>query len=992
MQQIKHINYRVILPILLSLVVAITCSVSAIFIVQKGKKNRSSSEVDQPTVSEPSIFDNVYYEKSKPKFNRCGTVTVGTDILRDGKSLDASSAEVADLVKSAAADGFDALNINVNTENGLIFSTSDADSQYDGLLQYINSCAKQYGMTVAATIDISKLAKKSVTDHEDIQYICSVLSSEKLLDHIDMLIISGAAMPYDADTAQESTVSEQDSATVSEVSVADADLSLAMRYFYRAVAKVNSSLYTGVLCDGLYTAAGGNRIDGIEYMLDDKKADILTWKTDGYTDFFFVQIPWSTSDKTLNFRDAVTSWRDALGSTSDVFYELSYSKLGGDGDWKKTDQILNQLMCLSELSVNGFTFDSYYKFMADTTESRKVLLKYLSGALQSDFVLKDLTMTSPAKTAFTTSENFCAFIGASDPEFSITFNGKEIERNELGYFSFDVDLELGLNTFVIEHKGQKTEYKITYKHTIIKSISPSSAQKLDGGSVLTVEAEAVAGSTVTAKLNGETITLTEYPVKLEDGSAAEYSSFLGSFTMPVNYDKNVSLGKITFSANSPKYGKDSKTGGSVTVLKSERPVTPSKPVTPEGGDYMDVGSTYVAEVVKYEAETFNGNDFGDFSRPTNNFLPLGTVDYCSDTTVNYGNTIKLRRLRCGKMMYDTHKGVDNIKVYKAELPDHNEVKIAGVNDGGRHTEITLDVLWKAPFKLDLLNQDYIGRTETGGDGRDYRITAATYSYVDITFNYATVFDGEVVFAESNPLFKSAEWIKGNADCTLRLHLKRTGQFYGWSASYNSEGQLVFSFLNPAKITAAGNAYGYSLSGVIIGIDVGHGGNDCGAANGKFYESNMNLTLALKLKAELESLGATVVMNRETDKTLDNDERMLIIKRAKPDYMIAIHRNSAGRAKPNGFSAYHYNAYSSAAANLIQNTTDNAGLYNKSDWSYLKWHNYYVLRGVSECPTVLTENGFISNASDLEKMRSDEFNTNCAKALTRGIVQYFVSIQ
>ena len=128
------------------------------------------------------------------------------------------------------------------------------------------------------------------------------------------------------------------------------------------------------------------------------------------------------------------------------------------------------------------------------------------------------------------------------------------------------------------------------------------------------------------------------------------------------------------------------------------------------------------------------------------------------------------------MMYDTHKGVDNIKVYKAELPDHNEVKIAGVNDGGRHTEITLDVLWKAPFKLDLLNQDYIGRTETGGDGRDYSITAATYSYVDITFNYATVFDGEVVFAESNPLFKSAEWIKGNADCTLRLHLKRTGQF------------------------------------------------------------------------------------------------------------------------------------------------------------------------------------------------------------------------
>ena len=343
MQQIKHINYRVILPILLSLVVAITCSVSAIFIVQKERRTARHQRSISRQFRNRRFLITCTTKNQSPNSTDAVPLQSAPIYCGDGKSLDASSAEVADLVKSAAADGFDALNINVNTENGLIFSTSDADSQYDGLLQYINSCAKQYGMTVAATIDISKLAKKSVTDHEDIQYICSVLSSEKLLDHIDMLIISGAAMPYDADTAQESTVSEQDSATVSEVSVADADLSLAMRYFYRAVAKVNSSLYTGVLCDGLYTAAGGNRIDGIEYMLDDKKADILTWKTDGYTDFFFVQIPWSTSDKTLNFRDAVTSWRDALGSTSDVFYELSYSKLGGDGDWKKPTRYLISL-------------------------------------------------------------------------------------------------------------------------------------------------------------------------------------------------------------------------------------------------------------------------------------------------------------------------------------------------------------------------------------------------------------------------------------------------------------------------------------------------------------------------------------------------------------------------------------------------------------------------------------------------------------------------
>lgn len=990
MKHITKINYGVILPVLLLIAAIITGSISLMYFNRKKDDSTVSASSSEQSSSEPSIYDNVFYEKEKPKFNKCAGITVGIDILRDGKALDASFTEIADLIKSVAADGFDALNVKINTENGLIFSTLSAESRYDGLLEYISSSAKQYGITVAATIDISKLAKKSITDHEDIEYICSVLSSDKLINYIDMLIISGIDT-YDDGTAIDNTVSELDSAVVSSDSVASADLSLAMRYYYRAVAEADSTLYTGILCNGLYTAEGGERRDGVKYMLDDCKADILTWKNDGYTDFFFVDVPYSTADKILNFKDAVTSWKDAVGGNYDIYFTVSYSKLGGEGGWKKTDQILDQLMCLSELNISSFSFDSYYSFMSDKTESRKVVLKYITGALQNDFVLKNLSMTSPAKQTFTTSENFCAFIGASDPEFSITFNGKEIERNELGYFSFNVDLDIGLNTFTVEHKGQKTEYKITYKHTIIKTISPSSAQKLDGGSVLTVEAEAVSGSTVTAKLNGETITLTEYPVTLDDGTVSEYSNYLGRFTMPVDYDKNLSLGKVTFAANSPKYGKDTKTGGSVTVLKSTRPETPSKPVTPSGGDYIDVGGTYVAEVVKYEAETFNGNDFGDFSRPTNNYLPLGTRDYCSETTVSYSGST-LRKLRCGKMVYDTHKGTDNIKVYKAELPDHNEISIAGVNDSGRHTEITLNTLWKAPFKLDLLNQNYVNRTETGGNGRDYRITSATYTYVDITFNYATVFEGSVVFAETNPLFKSAEWIKGTADCTLRLYLKRTGQFYGWSASYNDNGQLVFSFLNPVKITAADNTYGYDLTGVVVAIDVGHGGSDSGAINGKVYESNLNLTLALKLKTELESVGATVVMNRESNKTLDTDERMLIIKNAKPDYMIAIHRNSASNAKANGFSAYHYNAYSSAAAKLIQSNTDNANLYNNSAWTGLKWHNYYVLRGVSECPTVLTENGFISNKDDLSKMQNDEFNTNCAKAMAKGIVGYFASIQ
>ena len=111
-----------------------------------------------------------------------------------------------------------------------------------------------------------------------------------------------------------------------------------------------------------------------------------------------------------------------------------------------------------------------------------------------------------------------------------------------------------------------------------------------------------------------------------------------------------------------------------------------------------------------------------------------------------------------------------------------------------------------------------------------------------------------------------------------MHLKKAGAFYGWDANYNSEGQLVFEFLNPASVTMAENEYGVNLSGVKILIDVGHGGKDPGAlgVNTSYTEAMQNLVLANKLKAELESIGATVVLTREADITSSNNDKIKIV--------------------------------------------------------------------------------------------------------------------
>ena len=110
----------------------------------------------------------------------------------------------------------------------------------------------------------------------------------------------------------------------------------------------------------------------------------------------------------------------------------------------------------------------------------------------------------------------------------------------------------------------------------------------------------------------------------------------------------------------------------------------------------------------------------------------------------------------------------------------------------------------------------------------------------------------------------------------------------------------------------------------IHIDAGHGGSDPGALgnNSNYTEAVLNLNLAQKLKSRLEALGATVSMTRTGNYTVSNDERMNIVRSEKPDFTIAIHRNSSTSSKPNGFAAYHFAPFSYNSTKYIYNNFSN----------------------------------------------------------------------
>ena len=343
-----------------------------------------------------------------------------------------------------------------------------------------------------------------------------------------------------------------------------------------------------------------------------------------------------------------------------------------------------------------------------------------------------------------------------------------------------------------------------------------------------------------------------------------------------------------------------------------------------------------------------------------------------------------------------------VRQYIGTLPDHNEIAAAEYVNNGSHTVITFNTLWKAPFYFDILPQSYVNPSV-----QNYRINAVTYNYIDITFCYATLFSGEITIPEDDPLFKSVQVIENkNADSsavrdiTLRLFLKKQGGFYGWDSYYNENGQLCFEFLNPKTVTAADNEYGVNLNGAKILIDAGHGGIDCGAPGFDYKnhsEAQQNLKLAFKIKAELEKIGAQVYMTRTDNRTSSTDDKIKMLKQIKPDYCIAVHHDSSVNTNANGFGAYHFNAFSAKAAEDIFYATRNTGtsIYQKRHKSFepfnLKWHYYYMCR-TTNCPVVLTENGYISNSFDYSNIISDAKNTEKAKAITRGIVNYFNSIQ
>ena len=172
----------------------------------------------------------------------------------------------------------------------------------------------------------------------------------------------------------------------------------------------------------------------------------------------------------------------------------------------------------------------------------------------------------------------------------------------------------------------------------------------------------------------------------------------------------------------------------------------------------------------------------------------------------------------------------------------------------------------------------------------------------------------------------------------------------------------------------------------ICIDAGHGGKDPGAVGRSgLNEKDVNMQVALKV-ADLLMDRYTVVMTRTDDQYVSLGKRCDIANQSKSRLFVSIHCNAAENHEANGIETFHY--YTSTRGKLFANAIQRGliALTDRRDRG-VKAAGFQVLRDTS-MPAALIELGFITNAEEEQLLQNEEFQNACAKAIVKGIDDFF----
>ncbi len=209
---------------------------------------------------------------------------------------------------------------------------------------------------------------------------------------------------------------------------------------------------------------------------------------------------------------------------------------------------------------------------------------------------------------------------------------------------------------------------------------------------------------------------------------------------------------------------------------------------------------------------------------------------------------------------------------------------------------------------------------------------------------------------------------------------------------------------PAPETSATEA-------AVIIVDAGHGGDDGGTQGNGILEKDGTLEIAKALTKELRRRGLPVLMTREVDVTLALEQRAALANEKPRLCFVSVHLNQSGSAKAEGIETYYAwpkkldvvrtlrtewkvsNSMELAderglrLAALVQKAAVKATGATERE---LRNNGQLIVLNSTLCPAILIECGFVSNKSEAEKLKSDDYQQKLAEGISDGIAEFLAA--
>lgn len=189
----------------------------------------------------------------------------------------------------------------------------------------------------------------------------------------------------------------------------------------------------------------------------------------------------------------------------------------------------------------------------------------------------------------------------------------------------------------------------------------------------------------------------------------------------------------------------------------------------------------------------------------------------------------------------------------------------------------------------------------------------------------------------------------------------------------------------------------------IVIDAGHGNPDGGAVSCTgVNESTINLEISKRLEDLLHLLGYDTLMTRTTEdsvytegntigqkKISDLKERVRMVNAAQNGILLSIHQNQYSESKYSGAQMFWAKTAGSKELAETMQAAFVTHLNHGSNRVAKPCQGIYLMEHI-QCPGVLVECGFLSNAAEEKALRDRDYQKKICCVIASALSNYFVN--